>query len=228
MGVLEIADQSELFETEIDRWWVQYPVIYDIFSRLNRCNSFSRYRASLADSYTDRRKKQLKYHIGKSLKRANRLSSDFFFLLPSTGDASDFPLLFLKDASSLQGLCMPDCVLTRPIIYNWNNQCSCVLVGQMALLCGTIYPMPMLWKALLCNPTSYTPKHISKRGSKWGHSRDTPQEALCPDGGPKVSRIGVYGCRHPNLCSGFKWSNLLWVCANLGFLLCMRLTIKLL
>ena len=26
------------------------------FLRLNRCNSFSRYRASLADSYTDRRK----------------------------------------------------------------------------------------------------------------------------------------------------------------------------
>ena len=28
------------------------------FLRLNRCNSFSRYRASLADSYTDRRKKE--------------------------------------------------------------------------------------------------------------------------------------------------------------------------
>ena len=27
-------------------------------SRLNRCNSFSHYRASLADSYTDRRKKE--------------------------------------------------------------------------------------------------------------------------------------------------------------------------
>ena len=27
-------------------------------SRLNRCNSFSRYRTSLADSYTDRREKE--------------------------------------------------------------------------------------------------------------------------------------------------------------------------
>ena len=37
---------------------MQYPVIqYDIFSRLNRCNSFSCYRASLADS-SDRRKKE--------------------------------------------------------------------------------------------------------------------------------------------------------------------------
>ena len=37
---------------------MQYPVIYAVFSRLNRCNSFSRYRACLADSYTDRRKKK--------------------------------------------------------------------------------------------------------------------------------------------------------------------------
>ena len=37
---------------------MQYPVIYDIFSRFFRCNSFSRYRASLADSYSDRRKKK--------------------------------------------------------------------------------------------------------------------------------------------------------------------------
>ena len=37
---------------------MQYPVIYDLFSRFFRCNSFSRYRASLADSYTDRRKKK--------------------------------------------------------------------------------------------------------------------------------------------------------------------------
>ena len=29
MGVLEITDQSDFFE--IDKWWVQYPVIYDIF-----------------------------------------------------------------------------------------------------------------------------------------------------------------------------------------------------
>ena len=29
MGVLEIADQSKFFA--MDRWWVQYPVIYDIF-----------------------------------------------------------------------------------------------------------------------------------------------------------------------------------------------------
>ena len=43
----------------------------------------------------------------------------------------NFPLLFLKDASTLEGLCMPDCVLTY---YNRNNQSSCVLVGQMALL----------------------------------------------------------------------------------------------
>ena len=35
---------------------MQYPVIYDIFSRLNRCNSFSCYRARLAD-ISDRRKK---------------------------------------------------------------------------------------------------------------------------------------------------------------------------
>ena len=38
---------------------MQYPVIYAVFSRLNRCNSFSRYRASLADSL-DRRKKEIK------------------------------------------------------------------------------------------------------------------------------------------------------------------------
>jgi len=35
-------------------------VIYAVFLRLNHCNSFSRYRASLADSYTDRRKKKKK------------------------------------------------------------------------------------------------------------------------------------------------------------------------
>ena len=56
MGVLEFADQSDFFTT--DRWWVQYPVIYDIFSRLNRCNSFSRYRASLADC-SDRRSQKI-------------------------------------------------------------------------------------------------------------------------------------------------------------------------
>ena len=39
---------------------MQYTVIYAIFSRLDRCNSFSRYRASLADSYTDGRKKERK------------------------------------------------------------------------------------------------------------------------------------------------------------------------
>ena len=39
---------------------MQYAVIYAIFSRLNCCNSFSRYRASLADSYTDGRKKERK------------------------------------------------------------------------------------------------------------------------------------------------------------------------
>ena len=33
-------------------------VIYAIFLRLNRCNSFSRYRAILADSYTAGRKKE--------------------------------------------------------------------------------------------------------------------------------------------------------------------------
>ena len=38
---------------------MQYPVIYAVFSHLNR-NSSSRYRASLADSYTDRRKKERK------------------------------------------------------------------------------------------------------------------------------------------------------------------------
>ena len=30
---------------------MHYPVIYAAFWRLDRCNSFSRYRASLADSY---------------------------------------------------------------------------------------------------------------------------------------------------------------------------------
>ena len=55
MGILEFADQSEFFA--MDQWWVQYPVIYDIFSQLNRCNSFSCYHASLADS-SDRRKKE--------------------------------------------------------------------------------------------------------------------------------------------------------------------------
>ena len=39
---------------------MQYPVIYAVFSRLNRCNSFIRYRASLADSSLteERRKKE--------------------------------------------------------------------------------------------------------------------------------------------------------------------------
>ena len=37
---------------------MHYPVIYAAFWRLNRCNSFSRYRASLADSFTDGRKKK--------------------------------------------------------------------------------------------------------------------------------------------------------------------------
>ena len=37
---------------------MQYLVIYAVLSRLNRCNSFSCYRASLADSYADRRKKE--------------------------------------------------------------------------------------------------------------------------------------------------------------------------
>ena len=37
---------------------MQYLVIYAVFSHLNRCNSFSHYHASLADSYTDRRKKK--------------------------------------------------------------------------------------------------------------------------------------------------------------------------
>ena len=37
---------------------MQYAVIYGIFSRLNRCNSSNRYRASLADSYTVGRKKE--------------------------------------------------------------------------------------------------------------------------------------------------------------------------
>ena len=36
---------------------MHYLVIYAAFWRLNRCNSYSRYRASLADSYTDGRKK---------------------------------------------------------------------------------------------------------------------------------------------------------------------------
>ena len=47
----------------------------------------------------------------------------------------DFPLLFLKDVSSLEGLCMPR--LCSDLAYNCINQSSCVLVGQMALLCGT-------------------------------------------------------------------------------------------
>ena len=36
---------------------MQYAVIYAIFSSLNRCNSFNYYRASLADSHTDGRRK---------------------------------------------------------------------------------------------------------------------------------------------------------------------------
>ena len=35
-----------------------YAVIYAIFSRLNCCNSFTAYRVSLADSYTDGEKKK--------------------------------------------------------------------------------------------------------------------------------------------------------------------------
>ena len=37
---------------------MQYPVIYALFSHSNRCNSFSRYRASLADTLTEERKKE--------------------------------------------------------------------------------------------------------------------------------------------------------------------------
>ena len=36
---------------------MHYLVIYAALWRSNRCNSFSRYRTSLADSYTDGRKK---------------------------------------------------------------------------------------------------------------------------------------------------------------------------
>ena len=36
---------------------MQYAVIYAIFSSLNHCNSFNRYRASLADSHMDGRRK---------------------------------------------------------------------------------------------------------------------------------------------------------------------------
>ena len=39
---------------------MQYPVIYAAFSRLNGCNSFGRYRASLADSYADGRKSEVR------------------------------------------------------------------------------------------------------------------------------------------------------------------------
>ena len=47
-------------------------VIYAIVSRLNHCNSFSRYRASQADSYTDRRKKKKKSED----RRFSRFASD--------------------------------------------------------------------------------------------------------------------------------------------------------
>ena len=41
--------------------------------------------------------------------------------------------------------------LCSDLAYNCNNQSSCVLVGQMALLCGTI-----LQKALLCNHDNFS------------------------------------------------------------------------
>ena len=38
---------------------MQYTVSYANYSCLNRCNSFSRYRASLADSYMDEERRKI-------------------------------------------------------------------------------------------------------------------------------------------------------------------------
>ena len=61
-------------------------VSYAIFSHLNRCNSFSRYRASLADNYTDGRKK----------KEERRKSEDRRF-----PRFSDSPVWYFSDALQL-------------------------------------------------------------------------------------------------------------------------------
>ena len=42
MGVLEFADHSKFFAS--NRWWVQYLVIYDTFSRLNRMSTIRHHR----------------------------------------------------------------------------------------------------------------------------------------------------------------------------------------
>ena len=41
--------------------------------------------------------------------------------------------------------------LCSDLAYNCNNQSSCVLVGEMALLCGTTPCHAMLLKTSLCN-----------------------------------------------------------------------------
>jgi len=47
-----------VFFFENDKWWVQYPVIYAVLSRLNRCNSFSRYCAIVVEKREKKERSQ--------------------------------------------------------------------------------------------------------------------------------------------------------------------------
>ena len=62
-------------------------MIYDNFSRLNRCNSFSRYRASLADSYSDGRRRRRSQKIDDLAVLATH-RSDTSTILSSKADGS--------------------------------------------------------------------------------------------------------------------------------------------
>ena len=54
-------------------------------------------------------------HLLSKCTRANSCVERLMLLIPNVVGGRDFALLFLEDASSLEGLCMPDCVLTYPV-----------------------------------------------------------------------------------------------------------------
>ena len=58
----------------------------DLFSRFFRCNSFSRFRASLADSYIDRRKKEESQKIADDLHVLATCRSGTSAMLSSTSN----------------------------------------------------------------------------------------------------------------------------------------------
>lgn len=58
-----------------DKYWVQYAVIYAIVLRLNCWNSFTCYRASPADSYTDRRRRRRALKLSAGTRNRWRLET---------------------------------------------------------------------------------------------------------------------------------------------------------